>query len=339
MSGMNFHRIQIFVLTLIVISATIRAEVPGTMNYQGRLTDAEGNPIADMPHNLTFRIYDEANTILWEESHTITTTEGLFTVQLGSNGSPLTADIFGFAEGRLGITVDADPEITPRTKLGTVPYAFRAGSVQADDIVNGPGVAAYSGAFYVYLDDQAITVLGSSTITCPAAGYVLATAHGRIATMPQHTSGVNSYAIVGISDVATALPGNQDLDFQIPPAAPSGLYAFPFGMTSMFTVTAPGTYTYYYLAYEFSGSVSVADMQLNLVYFPTAYGEVDPVPPPVKESEGDLSAGPGEPIPPIGDILQADPAESNIARLERELAAMKTRIEAIQHRLDSCNLD
>ena len=50
----------------------------------------------------------------------------------------------------------------------------------------------------------------------------------------------------------------------------------------MFEVTSAGSYTYYYLAYEYTGSISVADIQFNLVYFPTAYGSVDPVPPLVK---------------------------------------------------------
>ncbi len=278
----KISQIPLLALMLIVFIVPVNSEVPSTMNYQGRLTDSTGNPVADAPHNIIFKIYDNSDSVLWDESHIITTANGLFTVQLGSNGSPLTADIFSHTECWLGITVDTDPEITPRTRFDTVPYAFRAGNVQSADIINEPGVAAFSGAYYVYLNDSAYTILGSLTIACPAKGYVMAVAHGRIATLPQHTEGINSYAIVGISDNPTSLPGNQDLDFHIDGATPSGIYSIPFGMTSMFEVPAAGSYTYYYLAYEYSGSISVADMQLNLVYFPTAYGTVDPVPPPVK---------------------------------------------------------
>ena len=322
-------------LVLVILTVSISAEVPNTMNYQGRLTDAAGDPVADIPHNITFRIYDETSTVRWEESHIVTTADGLFTVQLGSNGSPLTVNVFNYAECWLGITVDTDPEIIPRTQLNTVPYSFRTGSVQSHDIVNEPGVAAFSGAYYVYLEDLAYTVLCSLTIDCPAEGYVMAVAHGRLGTIPQHTTGTNSYAIVGISDSPTYLPGNQDLDFHIDSAAPTGKYFTPFGMTSMFEVTSAGSYTYYYLAYEYSGSITVADMQFNLVYFPTAYGTVDPVPPPVKALEGDASVRLDGLTRMAADAERAEPRALDVAQLERELAAMKTRIEAMQQQIDS----
>lgn len=323
--------IPLLALVLIVFTLPISAEVPNTMNYQGRLTDDVGDPVADIPHNITFKIYDEASTIRWEESHIVTTANGLFTVQLGSNGSPLTVDVFNYDECWLGITVDTDLEITPRTQLNTVPYSFRTGSVQSLDIVNESGVAAFSGPNYpFYLDDETYTVICSLTINCPADGYVMAVAHSRIATLPQHTTGTNSHATVGISDISTSLPGNQDLDFQIDSAAPSGIYSFPFGLTSMFEVSSAGSYTYYYLAYEYSGSsISVADIQFNLVYFPTAYGIVDPVPPPTKASEGLTKME--------IDANQTETVAFDVSQLERELAAMKSRIDAMQLQIDSYN--
>jgi hypothetical protein len=339
MAGRKLPLIVLSILVLAVFTVIVNAEVPGTMNYQGRLTDDAGNPLADEPHDVTFRIYDETSTERWEESHVITTAKGLFSVQLGSNGSPLTTDIFNYAESWLGITVGADPELMPRIQFTTVPYAFRVKSVQSDDIVNEPGVAAFSGAYYVYLDDLAYTVLCSLTIACPAEGYVMAIGHGRIATLPQHTAGTDSYATVGISDVPTALPGNQDLDFNIDGATPSGVYSVPFGMTSMFTVTAAGSYTYYYLAYEYSGSVTVADMQFNLVYFPTAYGTVDPVPDPVIAASGIPDADdPARSAGPAHMEIDADRTEAesfDVARLKLELTGMQARIEALQRRLDN----
>jgi hypothetical protein len=335
MAKLKYIRLLPAILVLIILASLINADVPGTMTYQGRLTDNAGNPVIDGPYNVTFKIYDETETVRWEESHVVTTLDGLFTVQLGSNGLPLTADVFDHIECWLGITVGTDPEIIPRTQLNTVPYSFKTGSVQSDDIINEPGVAAYSGAFYVYLNDLDYTTLCSLTINSPAEGYVMAVAHGRIATLPQHTVGTKSYAVVGISDTPNSLPGNQDLDFQIDSAAPSGTYSIPFGMTSMFTIPAAGSYTYYYLAYEYSGSVSVADMQFNLVYFPTAYGTVDPVPPPVKSSEIEgflgLDGLPGQEV----SAIQTEPNALEIARLKEELAAMQAKIESIQQRLDS----
>ncbi|MEJ2703618.1 MAG: hypothetical protein P8Z79_14365 [Sedimentisphaerales bacterium] len=334
----NNPKLLLTLIVFIFLAGPIGAEVPGSMNYQGYLTNDAGNPVADSLYNVTFKIYDETNTKLWEESHQIATSGGLFSVQLGSNGSPLNADVFNHSECWLGITVGTDPEISPRTQLNTVPYSFKAGNVQSEDIINEPGVAAYSGAFYVYLNDLDYTTLCSLTINCPAEGFVMAVAHGRIATLPQHTMGTKSYAVVGISDTPNSLPGNQDLDFQIDSAAPSGTYSIPFGMTSMFTVPAAGSYTYYYLAYEYSGSVSVADMQFNLIYFPTAYGAVDPVPPPVRLTDGDGSNLLHSQTNATAENRQAKPEAVDAAQLKLELATLKTKIETIQQQIDSISI-
>ena len=328
---------SLLALVLITPAVSVNAEVPSTMNYQGRLTDDSGNPVADVPHNVTFKIYDDTSALWWEESHVVTTTDGFFSVELGSGGSPLTADVFDHGECWMGITVDADPEIGPRTRLNTVPYAFRVGSVKSADILNEPGVAAYVGPSYPeYLDDTVFTVICSLTIDCPASGYVLAVAHGRIATLPQHTFGIASHAVVGISDNSTWLPGNQDLDFQIDSAAPTGAYSVPFGMTSMFEVTAAGSRTYYCLGYEYPGAaISIADVQFNLVYLPTAYGTVDPVPPPQRAAGGDGWVRSDSLIRMEAGAEKTEPRTVDVLQLERELADMKARIELIQRQIDS----
>lgn len=323
------------VTALLVLAATVIADVPTTMTYQGRATDGTGNPVTDGPHDFTFRIYDETSMALWSESHTITTDNGFFSVELGSNGSPLTADLFDHEERWLGITVGTDPEITPRTRLNTVPYSFRTGSVHSDDIVNGPGVAAYVGPSYpIYLDDSAYTAVCSLAIDCPSAGYVMAVAHGRIATMPQHTTGTISHAFLGISNVSTALPGNQDLDFQISEAAPTGVYSVPYGLTSMFTVESAGTDTYYCVVWVDSGSeISIADMQFSLLYVPTAYGTVDPVPPPQYLSDSDLTPNDLMSVDGVSDPAAQRPVD--IRQLRRELEQMKARIEFLEGRLEA----
>lgn len=335
MIKLSLPRVLSATLILVVSTTAIHAGVPSTMNYQGRLTDTVGDPVTDGPHNVTFRIYDQFSVAIWEETHIVFTADGRFSVQLGSEDSPVTQDVFSHPERWLGITVEDDPELLPRTRLNTVPYAFKTGSVQSLDIVNEPGVAAYVGDYYMYLEDSTYDVICSLTITCPAAGYVMAVAHGRIATLPQHTEGTNSYAMVGISDIPTSLPGNQDLDFHIDSAAPTGTYSIPFGMTSMFTVPTAGAHTYYMIGFEHSGSVSVADMQFNLVYFPTSYGTVDPVPPPVDSRVADGSNYLDGPASKEADGGKVEPGTVDISRLERELANMKARIEVIQQLVDS----
>jgi len=101
---------------------------PGLMNYQGRLNDDSGNPVADDSYDVTFRIY-QSSAALWTETHSVFTTDGFFSVELGSNGSPLPSWIFGLDPLWLGITVGTDPEITPRTRLTSAPHAYRVASV------------------------------------------------------------------------------------------------------------------------------------------------------------------------------------------------------------------
>jgi hypothetical protein len=322
----------LLILCCLIIAA--RAEVPKLINYQGKLTTAEGGCLNDTVQ-MTFSIYSDSlgTQSVWTETQDgVIVTEGVFNVLLGSVNA-LHDTIFDEPTRYLGVRVESDPEMRPLRSMVTVPYAFRTGSVQSLDIVNEPGVAAFSGAYYLFLDALTYTVICSLTINCPAEGYVMAVAHGRLGAF--HTQGTHSYAIVGISDVPTSLPGNQDLDFHVDSAAASGKYFIPFGMTSMFEVPSAGAYTYYYLGYEFSGDVTVADMQFNLVYFPTAYGTVDSVPPPVSAPDGDGSVRLDGLTPMGSDTKRAETEALNVARLERELATMKAKIEAMQQQIDN----
>ncbi|RMD85782.1 MAG: hypothetical protein D6813_15790, partial [Calditrichaeota bacterium] len=77
-----------FILSILLLLFTIlaQAQIPQTMSYQGVLTDADGNPVADGSVSLTFKLYDVATggTALWEETQQVTTANGLFNVILGS---------------------------------------------------------------------------------------------------------------------------------------------------------------------------------------------------------------------------------------------------------------
>lgn len=160
-------------LGMLALGTAATAQVPSMMNYQGRLTDAAGDPVANEPHSVTFRIYDETYTQRWIESHIVTPTDGLFSVQLGSNGSPLADDIFDYLECWLGITVGEDPELTPRTRLVTVPYAFRTGTVDGAEggtitsdltVMNSLelGDPSLSGGLYVYQNGSTKPIIAAA---------------------------------------------------------------------------------------------------------------------------------------------------------------------------------
>ncbi len=202
-------------LVLLTLSASISAQtqVPAMLNYQGKLADDNGDPVADDTYTVQFRIYDQTSTERWYELHFVTTTDGLFSAQLGSQGSPLTEDVFDYAECWLGITVGADPELTPRQRLITVPYAHRVSTVDGaeggtiisdltitgslssvflntdltgdesvqlpDDAVhssemfNEPGIASETNSDKADLNPYGMTDIETVSITIPSSGYIL----------------------------------------------------------------------------------------------------------------------------------------------------------------------
>lgn len=117
-------------LVLIIIPRTALA-VPEAINYQGYLTDAEGNPLnGDVA--MTFRIYsvEISGTELWSETHAaVTVMEGVFNVVLGSS-APISQGMLD-GDRYLGITVGADSEMVPRMKLTSSAYAIRAGYAES----------------------------------------------------------------------------------------------------------------------------------------------------------------------------------------------------------------
>ena len=72
-------------LAALVASPLMAAGIPGTINLQGRFTDAAGNNVADGVYAVAFRIYDDpiAGNTLWSETLPVQVPGGLFTVLVG----------------------------------------------------------------------------------------------------------------------------------------------------------------------------------------------------------------------------------------------------------------
>jgi hypothetical protein len=92
--------------------------------YQGLLTDGDGNPLAKVKVNVTFRVYDVASggTALYSTTITINTdANGLFNEEIDFNNP----DLFNGQALYLGMQVDGEThEMTPRQPLRPVPYAL-----------------------------------------------------------------------------------------------------------------------------------------------------------------------------------------------------------------------
>ena len=109
-------------------------------------------------------------------------------------------------------------------------------------------------------------------VTVPANGYVLAIATSQVTA--DHVNGNHTAADFGVSDTAGVLPPTQQVGFLIPSNYPTGNLLVPVTVQTIFTVSA-GANTFYLLGNELDGNVTVSDMTLSLIYFPTAYGRVD----------------------------------------------------------------
>lgn len=128
------------ILALVSLALVSWAEIPKTMSYQGKLTDADGDPVVDGDYELTFSIYDvaESGTALWTELHSpVAVVNGIFNVILGS-GTPL--DIAFDEQYWLGIAVAPNPELTPRVQLTSAAYSLNARSVP-DGSITSPKIA------------------------------------------------------------------------------------------------------------------------------------------------------------------------------------------------------
>lgn len=120
-------RIAAFTLILLIVTSA-SAEVPQLINYQGLLTDSEGEIVRDGNYSVTLRIYNDpgsAAELLWEEGQLVTVQDGLFAVILGVI-EDFPTDLFDDPNCWLALQVGHDPEMTPRSRLTSVAFAVHA---------------------------------------------------------------------------------------------------------------------------------------------------------------------------------------------------------------------
>jgi len=118
----------LLLVTALAFTFTASAAIPHIINFQGKATDKVGAPL-NGAYNLTFRIYnaETGGTSKWSETQTaIPISNGIFQVQLGSV-TPLNLP---FDEAYwISLEINSDGEMSSRTKLSSVPYAYKAESL------------------------------------------------------------------------------------------------------------------------------------------------------------------------------------------------------------------
>lgn len=126
-------------IAIVSIVDALFAAGPATISYQGRLTDPSGVPL-NGNFQVAFAVYPDSLTPFasWQETHQITCTDGLFNVVLGRT-TAFPYYTFTDSAAFLGIKIGSDPELFPRKRLNSTPFAMRVGSVDGaiGGVING----------------------------------------------------------------------------------------------------------------------------------------------------------------------------------------------------------
>jgi hypothetical protein len=125
-------------------------DVPQLISYQGRLTDVASNPLTG-DYDMRFCLYAEptGGTALWCETRAavndtaISVNYGVFDVLLGSVTS-IPDSVFDETELYLGVKVEGDAEMTPRRRVVSVGYAYRAEEASTANYASSAGNADYA---------------------------------------------------------------------------------------------------------------------------------------------------------------------------------------------------
>jgi hypothetical protein len=119
---------------LLAPAAPAQSPPPGLVDFQARLTDSGGVPLAGAV-TMTMSVYATATggAPLWLETHDTTALAGVVNLQLGSSTAlPLT--LFEQGELYLAVRIGTDAEMTPRRRLASVPFTLRASRVERIDL-------------------------------------------------------------------------------------------------------------------------------------------------------------------------------------------------------------
>ncbi|MDH3892483.1 MAG: hypothetical protein OEV49_15560 [candidate division Zixibacteria bacterium] len=308
-------KILFSIICISLLSANIPADVPNVVNYQGRLTEASGDPVADDAYLVKFIIYDDpiAGAEIWNSNfQTINTSNGLFTYLLGSNET-LPVGIFSDTNRYLALTLGTNPESTPRSQFNTVSYAFEAQNASDADSLGGldpsfyldwdnltnvppafdddtldsweildePGIAAnrWGGTIVLSQTTTVMTDLRTVTISIPAPGYIVVNGHTDLHL--RGTTGRNQVKLQIDETIGGSAVGSYDSHTGFE-AAPNTSTIYYSADVSRIYFKFEGQYTFRLeaVAHHLNNGDAVSECggpTIVATYFPTSYGFVSTV--------------------------------------------------------------
>ncbi|MGE0481482.1 MAG: hypothetical protein AB7Q17_13525 [Phycisphaerae bacterium] len=115
-------------LSTAVLAASAAADVPRLFNYQGKLAGYT-NEVVSL--QVSFWNASSGGSQLFTETHTgVTLQDGVFAIRVGSNSGGLPTSV-AIPPVFIGLAINGGAELTPRTRLVSVPFAFRALGAEA----------------------------------------------------------------------------------------------------------------------------------------------------------------------------------------------------------------
>lgn len=140
----HIHRWFAPLLLILALPATA-VILPLRFPFQGKLIDPSTNLPKNGPFSMQFKLYTAptGGTAVFSETQTVSVTNGVFSVQIGTNAL-LSPNLFSGASAYLGVTVGADAEMSPRQPLSMTPYAFTAMQLVADQDMRVNAGTSYS---------------------------------------------------------------------------------------------------------------------------------------------------------------------------------------------------
>ncbi|GEM_PF-1698350 len=128
-------------IVVLTITAPAKGDVPSLISYQGHLTSSAGVPL-NTTLGLVFTLYADSagTTLLWSETQpTVTVTDGLFQVLLGSV-NPIGSGVFGGERRWLKVQIEGGAVVATPIPIVSVAYAYRAAkSDTANYALSGAG--------------------------------------------------------------------------------------------------------------------------------------------------------------------------------------------------------
>ena len=259
-------KLSLSIFSIFLFFFGVFAQVPDIISYQGILKNTDGSLVSDGTYSITFKIYESetGSTEIWSEIQSVSISDGLVNVNLGD----VTALNISFdTQYWLGITIAGGTELSPRTKLTSVPYSLNAKNISdstvttakiADEAVTTAKIStagASSGQALIY--DGSLVTWGSptgATFTLPYSDNISSSS----AAFSISNTGAGNAAYFGGKVTATDVIESTSGGFKFP----DGTTQTSSGITLPFSATSDYSGSDVIFIKNSSSSGKVADFEI-----------------------------------------------------------------------------